>query len=114
MKGVISNRIYLNCDKNTDLEDKLNSELIYSIDRMPQSQYPEIIKHVQRVTDTVISIPSGRMDLVPEGTEMKDKRAYVDVEIPEPSFTLYPDQQRCLEYFMSKATSGGLVSCKPG
>lgn len=114
MKGVISNRIYLNCERGTDLEDKLIASLTYSIDRMPQSEYPEIIRHIQRVTDTVVSIPAGRLDLVPEGTKMNDKRAYVDAEIPEPSFELFPDQERCLNFFMTEATTGGLIDCKPG
>lgn len=114
MKAVISNRIYLNCEKGSDLEDYLSSNLTYTIDRMPVSEYPEIIKHMTRISDTAVSIPSGRTDLIPEDYKIIDKRAYVDAKIPEPSFTLRPDQQECLDYFAETATTGGLIDAKPG
>jgi len=49
------------------------------------------------IRDDIISIPSGRLDLVPEGMEIIDKRVSTEVEFPEFKFTLRESQQRIYE-----------------
>lgn len=96
-KAVISNRIYLNCTEGSVLEARLVKALTYSIDQMPISEYPLIIKNVTRVTPTVVSIPSGRVDLIPEDYEIVDKRTVVPVVLPKENFTLRPSQQEAVD-----------------
>lgn len=113
-KAVISNKIYLNCDKGSDLEEHLRSKLTYEIYEQPGiSEFPTVIRHMTRISDTVVTIPSGRLDLVPSDYQIIDKRSYADAEIPEPSFTLRDDQQDAEDYFTSTG-QGGIVECKPG
>lgn len=111
-KAVISNKIFLNCEVGSDLEDRLRSELTYEIDQRPISDYPLVIKHLERISKTVVAFPSGRLDLIPDDYEIVDKRCYEDADIPEPGFTLRENQAEALEFF-SDGTSG-LVNCKPG
>lgn len=97
MKAVISNRIYLNCTKGSNLERELMAKLTYSIDQMPVSEYPLIIHNCMRVTDTVVSIPSGRVDLIPSNYEIVDKRSYVKVALPPLKAELRPSQVDAVE-----------------
>tara|TARA_Y100001973_G_C4923530_1_gene197521 strand:- start:139 stop:477 length:339 start_codon:yes stop_codon:yes gene_type:complete len=112
MKAVISNKIYLNCPIGSDLEHKLQSELTYEINQMPVSEYPLIVKHAVRISDNVISIPSGRKNLIPDNYQLIDKMTYADAVIPEPKFELREDQEACREYFSDG--NSGIINCKPG
>lgn len=111
MKAVLSNRIYFECPIGSELEEKLAEILTYEIDQRPVSDYPKIVKHLVRVTDNIVSIPSGREDLIPKDCGIKDKRVIVDVDIPEPTFTLRDNQQEALNFFEGQS---GIVNCKPG
>lgn len=96
-KASISNRIYMNCDLGSDLDLKLCEELTYEISQEPVSEYPLILRNLTRISDKVISIPSGRLDLIPEDYVIIDKRVSVKANIPEPSFTLRASQQACVD-----------------
>lgn len=108
MKAVITNRIYLNVDD--ELRLKLKEELLYTIDRRPQSEYPEVIQNCVDITPTTCAIPSGRVDLIPEGYTIIDKRTLPKAYIPEPTFTLRPTQQQGVD----EIHLGGIVNAKPG
>jgi len=110
MKAVLSNRIYLTCASGSELDNRLAESLIHKIDQMPVSQYPLVINNLQRITPTVVSIPTGRMDLIPEGYNIIDKRNKVEVEIPKPSFVPRENQQEAIDFIKST----GLVDAKPG
>lgn len=96
MKAVISNRIYLEATVN--LAAFLKQTLTYKIvkevagSRFSKFASEEIIKNYKQVNKDVISIPSGRLDLIPEDYEVIDKRVLVPAVFPEPKFGLYPDQ----------------------
>lgn len=109
-KATISNRIFLRCEAGSEFDEKLQSELTYEIDQQPVSEFPLLIKNLQRVNDNIVSMPSGRMDLIPDGYELIDRRSYIDAEIPEPKFTLYEDQQRALDW----CEGSGILNCQPG
>jgi superfamily II DNA or RNA helicase len=94
-----------------ELTDKIDAELTYSIDRKPVSYFPLIIRNVQKVSDTVISIPSGREDLIPEGYEVIDKRVTTKADIPNPKFKLRPNQQEAVNKL---AFNNGLLNAKVG
>lgn len=106
-KAVLSNRIYLNVDN--ELRDKLCSELLYTIDRMPVSEFPEIIQNCVTVTPTTCSIPAGRVDLIPEHYTIIDKRVCPEVSLPTPKFTPRDAQADAIEQI-----SDGIVKAKPG
>ncbi len=110
MKAVISNRIYLNVDKGSLLEKQLDEELTYSIDQMPVSEFPLIIRNCIRITDSVLSIPSGRTDLIPKDYEIIDKRTYAPVAIPVLKAVPRPSQQEAVDTL----TDCGLVNAPVG
>jgi superfamily II DNA or RNA helicase len=107
MKAVLSNRIYLNAD--TELQNELKQELLYTIDRMPASEFPEIIQNCITITPNTCSIPCGREDLIPEDYTVIDKRVEPKVHIPNPSFTL-----RGAQADAAAQISSGIVKAKPG
>ena len=110
MKAVLSNRIYINCQKGSELDKSLCKELTYEICRQPVSEYPLIIRNTTRVNDEIITIPSGRLDLIPEDYELIDRRVDNPVVIPKPTFIPRGNQQECIDYI----TANGLVNAKPG
>ena len=64
MKAVFSNRIQI--EGNTALLTAMEEELTYSLPpRMPQDP-PMIIKTIRPLRDGLVSIPMGRLDLVPD------------------------------------------------
>ena len=91
MKAVLSNRIYLNVtDAQRDLIDK---ELTYKIPSYNPLDPPLIIKNMARVRKEMITIPSGREDLIDDDYEVVDKRLLVPAEFPEFQFKLRPSQE---------------------
>lgn len=107
MKAVLSNRIYLNAD--TALQDELKQELLYTIDRRPVSEFPEVIQNCSTITPNTCSIPCGREDLIPEDYQVIDKRVFPHAYIPDPSFTLRGAQAEAVDQI-----SSGIVKAKPG
>ena len=91
MKAVISNRIQLQGD--AVLLENLERELTYSLPpRMPQDP-PMIIKTIRPLREGLVSIPVGRMDLIPEDYEIIDKRVQAPTHFPEFKFKLRATQQ---------------------
>ena len=91
MKAVLSNRIYLNVtDAQRDLIDK---ELTYRIPTYNPLDPPLIIKNMARVRKEMITIPSGREDLIDDDYEVVDKRLLIPAEFPEFQYELRPSQE---------------------
>lgn len=90
-KAVISNRIYISVDDK--LKKEISKELTYKIPPRIPTDPPEIIKTVTRVRTDLLSIPVGRMDLIPQDYEIVDKRVNKPVEFPEFKFDLRPAQK---------------------
>ena len=90
-KAVISNRIYLNVDP--ELKASLTKELTYTIPPRMPTDPPEIIKTITRVNQLLVSIPVGRLDLIPEDYEIVDKRVSIPVDFPEFKFELRESQK---------------------
>jgi superfamily II DNA or RNA helicase len=53
----------------------------------------ETIKNYKVLPKGILSIPQGRLDLVPEDYEIIDKRVLEDVPFPTPKYPLRPEQQ---------------------
>ncbi len=108
MKAVISNRIYMEVD--SFLREEINEKLTYSIPARNKYDPPSILRMMARVNDRLITFPSGRLDLIPEGYEIKDKRIEIPVEFPDfpPGFQLRDSQQEIYD----KATGSCLINAK--
>ena len=81
MKAVVSDKIYMTVDQET--QDKIDKELTYSIPTYNPLDPPLVIKNMGRIKQGMITVPSGRFDLIPEGHEIVDKRKLAPVEFPE-------------------------------
>ena len=108
MKAVISNRIFL--ETTPELEQKIEAKLTYTLPpRMPLDP-PIIIKTIRTVRPGLVSIPIGRMDLIPDDYEIVDKRITSSVELPDFKFDLRPSQQAVYSEIQDNAIINAWVS----
>lgn len=97
-KAVISNRIYFK-PPTQEYAEFVKSELTYVIeDRVPgRGGVTRIVRNTVRnyklFSGGIMSIPQGRLDLLPEGTVVEDKRVENPMPFPLPKAALRPDQQ---------------------
>jgi superfamily II DNA or RNA helicase len=91
MKAVISHRIYMEC--GSDLQEKIDKELTYSIPTHNPLDPPQIIKNMGIIRNGLVSLPIGRTDLIPSHYEIVDKRVNKPVDFPDFKFDLRPSQQ---------------------
>lgn len=92
MKAVLSNRIFLQV-KDTRRLEKLKEELTYRIPSTFDPEQVQVIRNFSMVRNDIISMPSGRVDLIPEEYEIVDKRVLVPADFPQFKFTLRESQQ---------------------
>ena len=107
-KAIISNRIYLT--KTPELQAKCMSELKYVIPPKRPTARPEILLDMVVISNSVISIPVAKTDLIPADYTIIDKRVEVPVSFPEPSTALREDQKEILDL----VTDNCLINAKPG
>ena len=91
MKAVISNRIYL--EVTDKYKEVLSKELTYTIPSYNPKDPPMVIKNMARIKSSLVSIPIGRTDLIPNDYEVVDKRVEKPVEFPDFKFDLRPSQE---------------------
>lgn len=96
MKAVVSNRIYLTAEGDflRELQEATTHriEKVISSGRGKPKKAIEVIKNYTMLRKDVISIPRGRMDLIPEDYEIVDKRVDISVPFPTPRISLRDDQ----------------------
>ena len=108
MKAVISNRIQLQGD--AVLLESLERELTYSLPpRMPQDP-PMIIKTIRPLREGLVSIPVGRLDLIPDEYEIIDKRVHAPISFPEFKFELRASQQAVYDEIFDSSIINAWVS----
>ncbi len=94
-KAIISNRIYLDVD--AELKQHLIETLTYKIEKKALGRAKikifDTIKNYKLIKSNIMSIPSGRLDLIPDDYEIIDKRVTEDVPFPNPKFDLREDQE---------------------
>lgn len=94
MKAVLSNKIYMQADGA--LIKELVQKLTYKIPviRSANGQYNtiETIRNYSIPKQGIIAIPSGRIDLVPVGYEIVDKRVNYECMLPVPLIPLRTDE----------------------
>lgn len=91
MKAVLSHRIYLECTR--EYRDFLEEELTYVIPKYNPMDPPEVLVNVGRIRENLVTIPIGRLDLIPDDYEVVDKRVYAPVDFPEFRYDLRDSQQ---------------------
>ena len=108
MKAVISNRIYL--EVTQEYKDFLSKELTYTIPTYNPNDPPQVIKTMVRIRADLVSIPVGRVDLIPEDYEIVDKRLIKPVDFPEFKFPLRESQQAVFDELEDNAIINAWVS----
>lgn len=90
-KVVLSNRLYFHPESEEHKKHIIN-ELTYRIELKTgqKGKYKtiEVIKNYKLMAGGIISIPQGRMDLIPEDHELIDKRVTNPVPFPLPRIAL--------------------------
>ncbi len=95
-KAIISNRIYL--DVTPEQKVQIMNALTYKIKKPPRpglthfNMY-DIIKTYKVVDKNILSIPVGRLDLIPDDYEIIDRRVTIDAPYPKPLHALRDYQQ---------------------
>ena len=95
MKAVISNRIYLQC--TASMKKEIDKELTYLIPSHNPADPPQVITNMGILRDDLISIPVGRVDLIPKNFFVVDKRITIPVDFPEFKYDLRASQQEVYE-----------------
>ena len=108
MKAVISNRIYL--EVTQEYKDFLSKELTYTIPTYNPQDPPQVIKTMVRIRSDLVSIPVGRVDLIPEDYEIVDKRLIKPVDFPQFKFPLRESQQAVFDEIEDNAIINAWVS----
>lgn len=94
-KAVISNRIYID-NPGKDHSKHVIQTLTYKIHKDTGSKKfssVETIKNYKLLAGGIISLPQGRLDLIPADWELVDKRVLNPVPFPTPKYELRDDQR---------------------
>ncbi len=89
-KAIISNRIYLSNPGEAKVKEIIKT-LTYKFTKAIGGNHVasvETIKTYKMLAKGIISIPQSRVDLIPEGYEVDDRRVLNPVPFPEPRFPL--------------------------
>jgi len=93
-KAIISNRIYLD-NPGVEESKSIIKTLTYKIHKdtgSKQFSTVETIRNYKILPKGILSIPQGRLDLVPKHYEIVDKRITIPVPFPTPKFPLRDTQ----------------------
>lgn len=113
MKAIINNRIFMLVPEM--VAKKLGKILTYELPTYADPDKGLVIRNLRIVNPNLegkqlISIPSGRQDLIPSDYTIVDKRSVMPVSFPEPRMTLRESQQEILE----QVDDSCLINAKPG
>ena len=108
MKAVISNRIYMNC--TPELQRDIDAELTYAIPTHNPLDPPQVIKNMGLIKNGLISLPVGRLDLIPSNYTIIDKRVTKPEDFPEFKFELRESQKKVYDDIEDNAIINAWVS----
>lgn len=98
-KAIISNRIYMD-SPGTEHTKHIMKTLTYKIHKDTGSKKfvsVETIRNYTSLSKGILSLPQGRLDLIPEGYEIVDKRVLVPVPFPTPKYDLREEQKEIFD-----------------
>jgi superfamily II DNA or RNA helicase len=108
-KAIISNRIYMDLPEDKQkLFDALTFKIVNDTGNT-KYQTTEIIRMYKMITPQIISIPQGRLDLIPKDYEIVDKRIVEFADFPAPKFELFPEQKVVFDAVEDSAIINALV-----
>lgn len=107
MKAVLSNRVYL--EVTPDYAQYLKDELTYHIPSYHEPDKPIAIRNFSTIRSGLMSLPIGRVDLIPKDYEIVDKRVSQPVEFPVFRGTLRDSQQEVYDAIDDNA----IINAKP-
>lgn len=87
----------------------MQQTLSYQIPNYNNPTMPIVIQNWAMVKKGVMSIPIGRLDLIPKDYEIEDRRIYKPVEFPEFKFKLRPSQQEVYDVISDNT----IINAKP-
>ncbi len=90
MKAVISNRIYI--EVSPTLSEDIKNELTYKIPSYADPTNPIVLRNYAVFRPGILSLPVGRVDLIPKDYEIVDRRTHVMEDFPDFKFTLRDSQ----------------------
>lgn len=108
MKAVISNRIQL--QGTSSFFADVEKELTYTLPPRVPSDPPIVFKTIRPLNEKIVSIPVGRMDLIPDGYEIVDKRVTAPMQFPEFKFELRASQKAVCDLIDDNAIVNAWVS----
>ncbi len=108
MKAVISHRIYMDC--TPELQESIDKELTYTIPSYNPLDPPQVIKNMGIIRNGLVTLPIGRMDLIPEHYEIVDKRVTKPIDFPDFKFELRESQQKVYDELEDNSIINAWVS----
>jgi len=108
MKAVLSNRIYMDCTES--LQRDIDRELTYLIPNRNPLDPPTVIANMGIIRNGLISMPIGRIDLIPKNYEIVDKRVTIPVDFPEFKYDLRASQKDVYDEIEDNAIINAWVS----
>lgn len=112
-KAVVSNRIYIT--PGEELAKEIRNQLTYRVEHKVPGRggvtktQVEIIRNYKTYANGILSIPQGRFDLIPENTEIVDKRITCDMPFPQPRHPLREGQQKVFDEVTDSCFINALV-----
>lgn len=97
-------------DVTEDLRQELDKKLTYSIPSFNEDHPPLIIKNMGSIRPGLISIPIGRIDLIPKEYDVVEKRVFAPTKFPEFRFPLRASQQDIYDVFDDNGIINASVS----
>jgi len=113
-RAYISSGIHL--EKLTPEEKSIIKEaLTYKFETYAGRRKVQVSKKSYKLMrNNILVLPVTRTDLIPEDFEVIDARVSVEVDIPEPSFTLRESQEQVVDEFVNTPSGVGLVNAVAG
>ena len=95
-KAIISNKIYLDNpgpEKTKEIIKKLTYRITGKFNPTSKMALVETIRSYKSLPNGILSIPQTRLDLIPEGYEIVDRRTLHEVPFPLAQYPLREAQQ---------------------
>ena len=97
-------------DCTSEVQESIDRELTYTIPSYNPLDPPQVIKNMGIIRNGLVTLPIGRMDLIPEHYEIIDKRVTKPITFPEFKFELRQSQQDVYDELEDNAIINAWVS----